>query len=51
MIKPIDLLNGEIFTTYYTDSNVNDFYKQALNYTYLTTPYKYININNNIING
>ena len=51
MINPINQLNSEIFSTYYTNPNTNDFYKQALNYTYLTTPFKYININNNIING
>lgn len=50
MIKPINQLNSDIFKTFYTDPNTNDFYKQSLNYTYLNTPFKYININNNVIN-
>ena len=50
MINPVNQLNSEIFATYYTDPNINDFYKQALNYTYLSTPFKYININNDLIN-
>lgn len=50
MINPVNQLNSEIFATYYTDPNTNIFYKQALNYTYLSTPFKYININNDLIN-
>jgi hypothetical protein len=45
VINNINSLNKSIFTTYY-NNETNDFYKQALNYTYLNTPYKYININN-----
>ena len=51
MINPINQLNAEIFQIYYTDPNTTDFYKQALNQTYLSTPFKYININNDIVNG
>jgi len=50
LINTIDKLNSIIFNTYYTDSKVTIFYTQTLNYTYLTTPYKYININNYLIN-
>jgi len=51
LINLIDQLNTTIFNTYYNDPKVTTFYKQALNYTYLSTPYKYININNNIVNA
>ena len=47
IIKNVNLLNTEIFSYYYINSEITDFYKQALNYTYIDTPYKYININNN----
>ncbi len=47
VIKNINLLNLSIFTFYYTNQEITDFYKQALNYAYLETPYNYININNN----
>jgi hypothetical protein len=45
-INSIDQLNGTIFDTYYNDPEVNSVYVNALGYTYLSTPFKYININN-----
>lgn len=46
VIKNVNSLNISIFDTYYNNPQITDFYKQALGYTYLNTPYKYININN-----
>jgi hypothetical protein len=46
VIKNVNSINVSIFTYYYLNPEITDFYKQALNYTYLKTPYKYININN-----
>ena len=51
IIFSINQLNETIFKNYYTDPEVTNFYKEVLNYTYLTTPYKYINLNNDIINS
>ena len=45
-IISIDQLNTTIFDTYYNDPEVNTLYVNALGYTYLSTPFKYININN-----
>ena len=49
-VNSIDQINTNIFNTYYTDPEVNTVYVNALGYTYLTTPFKYININNTDIN-
>ena len=46
VIKNVNSINMTIFTNYYLNSEINNFYKQALNYTYLETPYKYINLGN-----
>jgi hypothetical protein len=45
VIKNVNTLNTSIYTTYYENPEITDFYKQALNYTYIESPYKYININ------
>ena len=45
-IKNINTLSISIFSTYYDNPETTNFYKQALNYTYIQTPYEYININN-----
>jgi hypothetical protein len=45
VIKNVNTLNISIYTTYYENPEITDFYKQALNYTYIESPYKYININ------
>lgn len=47
----VDEVNGTIFNNYYTNPQVSTFYKQALGYNYLTTPYKYININNTTLSS
>ena len=46
VIKNVNSVNLSIYTYYYENKEINDFYKQALNYSYLETPYNYININN-----
>lgn len=46
VVKNINLLNESIFTFYYINPEITDFYKQSLNYTYVEMPYEYININN-----
>ena len=46
VIKNVNSIGITIFVNYYTNPEINDFYKQALNYTYLEIPYKYINLNN-----
>ncbi len=51
MIFNVNNLNLNIFYTYYDDANTNTFYKNALNYSYLSTPYKYINIDNTQISS
>ena len=45
-INSIDEINTTIFNTFYNDPEVNTVYVNALGYTYLSTPFKYININN-----
>ena len=50
-INSINQINSTIFETYYTDPTVTNFYTQALGYTYLTTPFKYININNTTVDA
>ena len=50
IIKNVNALNISIFTAYYNNPEITNFYKQALNYTFIETPYKYININNTNIN-
>jgi len=47
IIKNVNTLNITIFTTYYDNNEITNFYKQALNYTYIQTPYEYIHINSN----
>jgi hypothetical protein len=51
MIFNVNNLNLNIFYTYYVDEETNVFYKNALNYSYLSTPYKYINIANTQISS
>ena len=46
VINMVNMLNITIFETYYTNPEITDFYKQSLNYTYLSTPYENINVNN-----
>lgn len=46
VIKNINSLNVSIYETYFTNPEITDFYSQALNYSYLNTPFNYININN-----
>lgn len=46
VIENVNALNVSIFDTYYNNPEITDFYKQILGYTYLNTPYKYVNINN-----
>lgn len=46
IIKNVNNVNLSINTYYYDNQEITDFYKQALNYSYLETPYNYININN-----
>lgn len=45
LIKSINSLNINIFEFYYNNDEITDFYKQALNYTYLNSPFEYINLN------
>jgi hypothetical protein len=49
-INSIDQINTSIFDYYYNDDEVNNIYVNALGYTYLSTPYKYINLDNPEIN-
>lgn len=51
IVKTNEKLNTVIFNGYYNDPEVSIFYTQALNYTYLNTPYGYININNTVVNA
>ena len=46
IIKNVNSVNLSIYTYYYDNQEITDFYKQALNYSYLETPYNYINLNN-----
>jgi hypothetical protein len=46
LIKNINVLNISIYESYYSNPEITNFYSQALNYSYLNTPFKYININN-----
>ena len=46
IIKNINLLNISIYESYYSNPEITNFYYQALNYSYLNIPFKYININN-----
>lgn len=50
VIKYVDEINTTIFEAYYDNPEINILYVNALGYTYLSTPFKYININNGIIN-
>lgn len=49
IINSIDQINIAIFNIYY-NNQIGIPYINALGYTYLSTPYKYINIDNGIIN-
>lgn len=49
IINSINQINGTIFNIYYNEQNVIP-YINLLGYTYLSTPFKYINIDNGIIN-
>jgi hypothetical protein len=51
VIQNVDELNATIFQSYYDNPDVNTVYVNALGYTYLSTPFKYVNINNDIINA
>lgn len=44
LVKTINNLNLNIFEFYYNNKEINDFYKQMLNYTYLKCPFTYINL-------
>ena len=46
VIKNINSINVSIYETYFANSEITNFYAQALNYSYLNTPFTYININN-----
>lgn len=46
LIKNINTLNITVYESYFTNPEITNFYSQALNYSYLNTPFKYININN-----
>jgi len=46
LIQSINSLNISIYETYYSNPEITNFYSQSLNYSYLNTPFKYININN-----
>lgn len=46
VIRDIDAMNISIYESYYSNPEITPLYSQALNYSYLQTPYKYININN-----
>jgi len=46
VIKNVNSVNLSIYTYYYENPEITDFYTQALNYSFLETPYNYININN-----
>ena len=46
IIQNINSININIYETYYTNPKITNFYSQALNYSYLNVPFKYININN-----
>lgn len=51
VINSVDELNSTIFNSYYDNPTINTVYVNALGYTYLSTPFKYININNDTINA
>lgn len=46
VIKNINSLNVSVYETYFSNFEITNFYSQALNYSYLNTPFNYININN-----
>ena len=46
VIKNINSINISIYETYFSNSEITDFYSQALNYSYLNTQFNYINIKN-----
>jgi len=51
VINSVNQIATTIFDEYYLNPEINVFYKTVINYTYLSTPYNYININNGIINN
>lgn len=46
LIQNVNSLNISIYESYFLNPEITSFYSNALNYSYLSTPYKYININN-----
>lgn len=51
IIKSINNININIFENYYNNPEINIFYKQVINYSYLNIPFNYINLENTNINN